>query len=795
MKTKYFFLAALAGFTLASCSSDDFVGDLSPTASQVTNETEAINFGFNVQNTTRGNIVGNEAAKLLGQGFYVVGTKGSEGEYNPSGTLVFDNYLVHYANNTAGTTESNTANWEYVGITPGAGSYTNWVKLSSLNAQTIKYWDYTEEQYDFLAFSTGTKKAVNKNDLSQNTTETDDDVTDDEIGVTAMVYGEGLKNGATAYTFYIPTIEALKNVYITDVTTVEKASYGQEVKLTFKNLGSKIRLALYETVPGYSVKDVKFYTTVGAATPTDLGSGTSSTAYLITADATYGFSTRGTAVVSFPKLGTENASNGNYKKASVSVTAVEPESEDLIISQNFGGLANFQGKELEEDDGNYLGRNITEATYAGLAAVDYYQVVFPVTSSSALTLRVDYTLVSTDGSDEEIKVYGAKAVVPSTYTVWQPNYAYTYIFKISDNTNGWTSTDATEDPAGLFPITFDAVVAEIKDVSGEQTTVTTVATPSITTYQQGHDHANKDEYSKTASTPPTTPTVKDIYVQVMDNELASPVLVGTTGSSKPLLNATSPYQASVLYAVTSPGKKYSSEPAGWPNGFYTDNKCTAAASGTFSAATTYYKLCTEADVMDALQNRTTGIGANDVTGRNGVVLTKNTNINAGVTSIVNGVDDKAITLSSAGQAAKIDMTAVDAGTYAYVYDYSTSKNTKTFYQPTGLAVNSTIPDGKKYITLVKLGTITATTTGTEEANDDYIYFSKTTTDGEHFTYSYYSVEGKTGNLPADLLKVKKDTDLLEGDGVDTKVVAGTFVFDIYTRNDGNYAVKVIKIVP
>ena len=289
MKTKQLFLAALATVALASCVNDSFIGDTPPT--NVAENDGAIMFGFKLNNATRADIVGSGAANLLGNGFYVAGTKGSEQSSTPSTKLVFDNYLVHYGANTAGTTESNTANWEYVGVTPGTGSYTKWVKLSALDNQTIKYWDYSEAQYDFLAFSTGSKNAVSKTTFSG-----EGSLTDDEIGVTAMKYGAGLDGGATAYTFYIPTIEGLQNTYITDVITVAQANYGKEVKLTFKNLGSKIRLALYETVPGYSVKDVNFYTTVGTATPTDLGSGTSTTAALISADGTNGFSTKGTSI-------------------------------------------------------------------------------------------------------------------------------------------------------------------------------------------------------------------------------------------------------------------------------------------------------------------------------------------------------------------------------------------------------------------------------------------------------------------------------------------------------------------
>lgn len=745
MKTKYFIFAASALVALASCSNEEYIGDNSLTSAEGDG---SIQFSYTMPNATRGDIVGSGAASLLGNGFYVVGTKGTEQETTPSTKLVFDNYLVHYGANTAGTTESNTANWEYAGITPGMGSYTNWVKLSALSAQTIKYWDYSEAQYDFLAFSTGTKKAVAKTAF---TGETSVAVQNDEIGVTAMRYGEYLDDGA-AYTFYIPTTEGLQNTYITDVITVAKANYGNEVKLTFKNLGSKIRLALYETVPGYSVKEVKFYATVGIATPTDLGSETSTTATLISADGTYGFSTKGTAVVSFPKLGTNNKTDGNYKKASVEITPVNPSPADPTLTQTFGTLDYKKDKEGSETAGTiYLGRNVTEVTYAGKSAVDYYQVVFPVTNSKPLTLRVDYTLVSTDGSGEEIKVYGAKAVVPSTYTVWQPNYAYTYIFKISDNTNGWTSTDATKD-AGLFPITFDAVVAEVKEVSGEQRTITTVSTPSITTYQQKHDKA-KDEYSQ------TSPADKDIYVQVMDNSTVPATLIAT-------LNGTTSESTarSLLYLLSDDD-------------------------------------ATEAEVMDALENRTSELATANVTGRNGLTLTNDaTNIDATVTQILNGADDKPITqiegaAITAGKVVKLDISGLTAGkTYAYVYDYSdAAKTTKSFYQPTG--ATGTLASGVKYITKAALDGIAydSNKTSSEAANDDYIYFSKTTTDGVNYTYSYYSVDGKqVGNLPDGLLKVAK-TALSTSDGGDS-ATASDFVFDIYKRNTGKYAVKVIKIV-
>ena len=745
---KYFFFAAVAIGMLASCADNEYVGDVSPNQNPGTNSSDAIVFSSGASAFTRADIGGLEAAKLLGNHFYVTGTKGTEAAKSPTPTLVFDNYLVEFGANTAGTTESNTANWEYVGVTPDG---TNYVKLSALNAQTIKYWDYIAAQYDFLAFSTGTFKAVSSTTPA-----------DGQIGVTAMKYGTNLENSGIAYTFNIPNANAIKQAYITDITEVPQAKYGQEVTLKFKNLGAKVRVALYETVPGYSVKDVIFYTVDGTSSFTD--DNKSGNAKLISAN-TNGLPTNGTIQVIFPHVGNDNASEQDYDKAAATVTS--PSSGATYDKyMDFGTLtAQLTGKDpngYEAAANVYLGRSLPQATFAGDANAAYYQTVFPVNSSDPLTLRVDYTLVSTDGSGEEIKVYGAKAVVPSTYTVWLPNYAYTYIFKISDNTNGWTTQTVTSDtPAGLFPITFDAVVAEATDATSEQTTITTVATPTITTYQQGHTYAT-NEYSKS--------TGKNIYVQVMDNSAVPATLVTT-------LSATN----SLLYAVDA------------------------------SHAAT----ATEAQVMDALEKRTTELTADDVTGRNGITLTKDaTNISNTVTSIVNGVDNNPITVAS-GSAAMITITgtgSLAAGTYAYVYDYSGTKTEINEFQPVDLSSSTvgTDGDGKSYYSLAKADLLTIVnaaspdpsnfTTGSEKKTDtdfyNYIYFSVTTNGTSNKTLSYVSVAGKD-TLPAGLLKVAKSsitTSVAAGTSVTSADIAANFYFEKYITNNGKYAVKVIKIV-
>ncbi|MBE6254989.1 MAG: hypothetical protein E7105_05675 [Prevotella sp.] len=761
---KLFFLAA-AITVMASCADEKFLGEDPGTLSENGTEEGAILFGLSMQKQTRADIGGPAAADLLGNHFYVTGTKGTEDTYNPTENIVFDNYLVHYGVNTAGTTTSNTANWEYVGVTPGSGSYTNYVKLSSLNSQTIKYWDYSTEQYDFMGFSTGKDmKAVAYSSINYN------DIKNDEIGVEKMKYGEALNvqlSTPVAYKFFIPTVAALQKAYITDITEVKKTNYGKEVQLQFKNLGSKVRVALYETVPGYSIKDVIFYTVDGTTDFTDASK--SGTAKLISANAS-GIPTNATIEVLFPHVGTNYEPGGtapkqDYNKAIATVTS--PGTGAAYATKlDFGALTDqLVGKDpsgYEANDNVYLGRSLPEATFAGDEDADFYQTVFPVSSSDPLTLRVDYKLVATDGSGEVINVKGAKAVVPATYTTWLPNYAYTYIFKISDNTNGWTGT--ASEPAGLFPITFDAVVAEATDANAEQKTITTVATPTITTYQQGHD-LTKNEYSKA--------TGKNVYVQVMDNTTTTPTLKNdldkNTPESKP---------KSLLYAVDAE-----------------------------HAATV-----TEAQVMDVLQKRKAAYAGDAATviGRNGITLTKSDKINNAVTSIENGVDNNPI-IVSAGEAAMITITgdgSLSAGTYAYVYDYTSASRIAgevQEYQPITVTTSSAIgTSGVKYasITTTDLATLAETASNftvddpsdpdDQKVDNDYIYFSVTTNGGSTKTYSYISVAGKT-DLPAGLLKVSKSSLPVNVDGT-TTAVEGTFYFDIYYVNNGKYAVKVIKIV-
>lgn len=604
---KYFLFACVAA-ALVSCSSDDFLGENQGLTQQ--NENGAILFqSKNMKASRADKKVGAEAAAILGNNFIVEGVKGEKNAAVKDMDVVFDNYLVAWKENTAGTSEDNTNDWRYVGLeTTGTVNCPTTVlaDLQGVSAQTIKYWDYSQEAYNFIAYSTGARKMVTGSTAAVKNT---------SVKVTPIDY----ENSDTkAYKFSAKSADDFAQCYYTDVTPVLKAAYNQPVTLTFKNLSAKVRIAMYETVPGYAVKNVKFYQADAAdASATDLGTASSTNATLIGKKS---FPEEGTITVKYPATAAVKGTLGdNWNKADVLVDATKADPDTDPTYKEWGGLAYVAGEGELSGSNDYLGTTLPNASFAGVAADDFYKFVIPTNGAAdALTLRVDYTLESIDGSDEKIHVYGAKAVVPATYTNWKSNYAYTYVFKISDNTNGWTSTDPS-DPTGLFPITFDAVVEAVNEnVTNEQTTVTTVATPTVTSYQYGH--VMDDNYG----------TSEDIFIQVMNNSTVPATLVDnlTTTNSK-------------LYAV---------------------------ADGT-----------TEADVISALNVQDPDETDGDkITGRNTTVLTITGTPTLSIADADTEIKFKDGTTTKPG-AKKAAYFTPTAGTYAFVYKAADAANTDEIY--------------------------------------------------------------------------------------------------------------------
>lgn len=480
-----FFIAAASALALASCSSDDFLGEIQ--GNEQNGATSAINFGGDTGKITRDPSTGKTAAELLENNFVVVGFKGSKTDAANNDVYAFDHYNVNFKDGSAFSTESNRAGWEYVnqdmkvkGTEPAAS-----LAQGGASQQTIKYWDHSCASYDFIAFSMGKKYAASK------------------YATPTAVNKADLKNAAYTLTGDVNT---LSECYISDMNTVEEKDYNKtSVSMSFRHPASKVRMALFETVPGYVISDVKFYDATNT-TPTTDGTliGT--------------FNNSGTLTVYFPTTGIVNKDNKDYNKAHVKFTASTAAGETATLSSKGFGDVKYgnqdEGKILEGN--KYLSQNAAKPSYCG----DGYQNVLPSEgAASAITLRIDYKLTSVDGSKETINVKGATATVPAEYTEWKSGYAYTYIFKISPDTNGSTGGSST----GLTAISFDAVVVD-DEANGLQETITTVSDNSFTTYgykdnkvtTNGNEYVNGTEIYATVYSAGATVAPQKLYTVTLE---------------------------------------------------------------------------------------------------------------------------------------------------------------------------------------------------------------------------------------------------------------------------------------
>ena len=455
MRTNLFF-AALASVMLVGCTSNDFVGDTPPATTQDVNEA-AINFNSGTTALTRADLYGSAAAEKLGNAFVVYGTKhaAAESEAATNDAIVFNNFQVNWAASTAGTTASNSSDWEYVGKT---------AYESTVTAQTIKYWDYSAAQgYTFYAFSSKDISYPAEADYNVSITK----VTEDATSLYNKGYAVTIKTAAND----AARNNILNKLYFSDRTPVAKSEYGKTVSLTFRSIASKVRVGFYETIPGYSVTIDKFYIDNDASA----------------------------AVTTFPAM--NNAKDDGYfyaslqnvdraKDQTLNVTYYDATDPTIENRPKFSNPSANYVYTLKLGAGSGL-LNTTLGTSANNPTWDNggnYTAIFPFEdNTNPLLLKLDFTLTSEDGQNEVIHVRGARAIIPKQFVQWKSNFAYTYIFKISDKSNGTTGeVDGNDDPTdseGLTAITFDAIVVNVDD--NKQETITSVSTRTITTYAEG----------------------------------------------------------------------------------------------------------------------------------------------------------------------------------------------------------------------------------------------------------------------------------------------------------------------
>lgn len=545
---KYIFLAASA-LTLASCSSDDFLGDTP--GSTPTSANSAIKFDGNAGKISRATSNEGTPQQMLDGQFLVYGVKKTNDQ-------IFHNVFVNYSvwDVEANNTTSNTRGWEYVGAEKATNLGTGQISLE--DAQTIKYWDYSASVYHFVAGSP--IKAFSYNTPMDPTTGTDIK----SATVTGLAGHYEANNTETAL--------VTNPVYIAAPVKITKDNYQKPVTFTFQRQQSMVRVGLYETIPGYSITSIKFY---AYDDKNDFNVSEGNNIILTSATPNY-------------FVGGSNVSGTvTYNWETPSYTFNYEDNENLKKSKNWyaGELGTLATTSSETDV------NILYGTDKDMSTTGYFTVLPTpsTTDASPILIKCNYTLTSDDQNGETIEVTGATAAIPAAYSKWEANTRYTYLFKISDKTNGYTGTDP--DKTGLYPITFDAVVKDEK-----QGTITTVATPSITTYQEGSVDENSGiKYVKD----------KEIKVTVTDNTNGEIKILSEDGSSVGYVAVYKLSQArteadlqinniktSELTSTNSKGvtlatdkKSFTFTPDG--EGYYAIQYLTTAANGDKPAAYTY----------------------------------------------------------------------------------------------------------------------------------------------------------------------------------------------------------------
>lgn len=506
---KNLLFAAIALTALAGCSDNSFVGDESPQGSLTGDG--AISFNYQFQNATRGESDHATSAANLGNQFIVWGEKSSGAsdtkDAPAAGHIVFPNYQVNYAANTAYNTTSNTKDWEYVGYTHSTNYQSN-IKYKasgsdavsgSSAAQTIKYWDYAAGSYTFTAVAAKNVAEPAAHDLENGYIKIQKNIDDND------------KASEKGYTITVTANADLQKLYLSDRTVITQGTgtdrnatnaYGGNVTLKFRNALSQIRAGVYETIPGYAISDIKFYVNTSGETPTQtqLAQVESIDAFGALCPNIKGSGYAGDLTVTY----SEETATLNQPVVSASGTV----NTNLILGTNINAVTTAAP----------LGTSSTSPTW-DTSEGTYTTVLLQGAHTTNLKLKCDYTLYNSV-SGETIEITGATAEVPYEYLQWKPNFKYSYLFKITD--------------AKLYPITFDAI--EITNGDGLAEYITIVNEPSITTFGVIVDSESKFKNYVTGNSDYQAPTGTDkldIYAAIEDNHtLVTPVLSGGTQNVK-----------------------------------------------------------------------------------------------------------------------------------------------------------------------------------------------------------------------------------------------------------------------
>lgn len=243
---KHIFIISALAICLLSCSTPEQDDLLIPEPLK-----GSISFGGNSGTwqdapTTRANK--ETGLETISKTFKVWGYKTTGGNYT-SGFDQFQNvmngYTVNWTQQTANTTSSNTADWEYVGIAN----------------QTIKYWDYSATSYRFFAYSIPTTAAGNSTAPSFSGPLTTEGSTNLHASFSIPFnYDKDATNVSTPY---------ISDLWMSDNQNFENRKYGACVKLTFAPIITKVRFKFnYQAESQVSITNISFRNVNDVPSPT-----------------------------------------------------------------------------------------------------------------------------------------------------------------------------------------------------------------------------------------------------------------------------------------------------------------------------------------------------------------------------------------------------------------------------------------------------------------------------------------------------------------------------------------------
>lgn len=446
---------------LASCSSDF---DLSEGGGNA-GGSDVIGFQMRTGNTSRA------TTGLQGAGHYNFGVFGykANDKVNP----IMGDYLVGYFDAANGYAPKAGSTWgdmpgvadgksywmyEKMGFGQFNGTYAgetvnpNTPYASNNEGQYLRYWDNRASQTCFYAYA----PYVNTGATHQTVTYVDGT----PKGESSDTYVLTIPSGTIKHGFDDPS--TYEFMYASAKVLV--GDYGHDVSLKFNRLNAKVNIKFWEDIEGYSVRLTDLTPAYGVAATPSIKDGTSNK---------YGYK--------LGKIYKENGAKIKFNadaefqglKQYVGATTQEPlnfksptasaigESRVLATSSPSTYYAIPKGREGNPITGTV--KNVLpngHIHYNSTGGAPDLDIV-----NTGLTFHVSYELISTTG--EKITVTDATVHVPYNYCDWTANKHYTYIFRITKNSNGSTGTTTPKptDPEvptvnALYPIVFDNCVVE-----------------------------------------------------------------------------------------------------------------------------------------------------------------------------------------------------------------------------------------------------------------------------------------------------------------------------------------------